>query len=408
MKFVIVSLGAGNKETDNLKKLRISQYNPRFTVLTNLTGEDLIRNITKSDQEQSQIAQHLFKLEGNLKDLVDLTNSIRGGFDSSEEKIILVQDEGKNYYVAEGNRRIMILKILNQELVLPELSTWNKSDHYENLTNDDEESNEKLIKQREKNYSKLKNLLDSARQQFQNKPIKISVRVEQNPSQILKAIFTKHVAGNRPGMRNWSRGKYFTDILSIFKSGIPDSERSNQEIRSKLRREPSLLIDDYKHAQFVRAVLEVGLSKNHQKQTTENEVSQTMQLRKISALQHNFSLKRIRDAALQILDIDKKEFKEYFDFKFDRNKGQTIQFLENKKVFYRNVLWFIYDWWNKGVITTRPIVEIADQKRFNNAVLRLLTGHPDQKVSEKTDEELREEDGFTLEPEVLQGDLQKG
>lgn len=168
--------------------------------------------------------------------------------------------------------------------------------------------------------------------------------MERNPSQILKAIFTKHVAGNRPGMRNWSRGKYFTDILSIFKSGIPDNERSNQEIRSKLRREPSLLIDDYKHAQFVRAVLEVGLSyKNHQKQTTENEVFQTMQQRKISALQHNFSLKRIRDAALQILDIDKKEFKEYFDFKFDRNKGQTIQFLENKKVFYRNVLWLIYD-----------------------------------------------------------------
>lgn len=123
MKFVIVGLGAGNKETDNLRKLRISQYNPRFTVLTNLTGEDLIRNITKFDQEQSQIAQHLFELEGNLKDLVDLTNSIRGGFDSSEEEIILVQDEGKNYYVAEGNRRIMILKILNQELVLPELST---------------------------------------------------------------------------------------------------------------------------------------------------------------------------------------------------------------------------------------------------------------------------------------------
>jgi hypothetical protein len=103
----------------NEKEVRMLPINPRYTDM----GKVDFDNLNFSDYNEIEVAKELLKYEGDLSDLCELIEAIKvNGFLYLNDKILLHYDLQKsNYYVLEGNRRVLSLKLINGEIKLNDI-----------------------------------------------------------------------------------------------------------------------------------------------------------------------------------------------------------------------------------------------------------------------------------------------
>ena len=160
-----------NKNNDtkisSIDEILLSKNNPRFTVINNLNAnlaEFVIQDTTSDLEMQKNIYYELLKNEGDLSDLVRLIkNFYQFNFINENEEILLVHNPDLDkFIVAEGNRRIMLLKIINNTFNFPSVDFFSPS-LYENNTTEyisDYEYEEKIKEKIKNNYDEFKKILN--------------------------------------------------------------------------------------------------------------------------------------------------------------------------------------------------------------------------------------------------------
>lgn len=111
------------KKEISIKNLNLLEYNPRSNDLFKfIKGQDTYKNIWHfiysegNSKNQIDIAVDLFKYEEDFEDFIILVKSITTrGFNSDLDRLIIIQTKEKDNLVAEGNRRLLAMKILLEE-----------------------------------------------------------------------------------------------------------------------------------------------------------------------------------------------------------------------------------------------------------------------------------------------------
>lgn len=408
------------KEEDiniDLDDIIFSKNNPRFTLVKSFE-ENLISFLaSKKEDNQKKIFKKLLLLEGDFQDLKRLLENIRNiGFDNSIDPLYLIKDKENNIYtVAEGNRRLMCLKLIFGKFkfydfteIIDYISTYSNIST-ENIYDEDDKEEEvrKPYENKFKVYSEcieiLKEIID------QDNHFKIHCKIVDNSEDLWKIIYDKHLTGERPGMRNWSRSKYFADLLNGFSKGISNNSNEQNKIFENINRNKDIVIKDFKEAQFVYYCVFYGkkfdeinderkiINDNDDLSLSQNVLNYMVEMEKVSALERTHSFSKIRKILCEsILFINNEQFSnDYFKISFDK-KNNIIFFNEERKINKKSFLSFIFTKWLEGDITTRPI---KDRNKMI-AELRLLLNQLDVgKVLTK--EELYEIDEFNLTVEML-------
>ncbi len=390
-----------DRDEISIDKIKLSEKNLRYTILKSL-DDDLISKLKDSKKNQQEVLKDLLNTEGNLSDLHNLLVSILNiGFETNTESIFLIKNKDK-YIVAEGNRRTMCLKFIlglfDFEQIIKKIKITN--DYKEDLFNEEDNKEKNNEKDRKENIRKIILTINKIREKWKNATFIYNAKIVTENKELWGIIYTKHIAGERPGMREWNRGKYFADLLSILKNGINKNNHNLiKKVRTLIKREPERVIEDFKKAQFIKEIFKNNLifSNFEIDSVIDNEIYSIMKNEKISALQQNFSLKRIKDSAKENLNINDSKFKEkYLDFSYDENNLIVFK-ISNKKI---EILKFIYEQYKKGVITTRPI-KIENKEKFDLGVKRLLFNFQIDINKPQDDQSLKKLDSFDLEIKEL-------
>lgn len=373
----------GVEKLFSLDDLLLSKNNPRFTMINSFNDDlaEFIKGKASPSLKQLDIFKKLIYSEGDLSDLRRLIENIdRHGFNNQVEHIILVQDiDNSKFVVAEGNRRVMCLKILfDKNFTLPkldsfEMNLYNYPDENSEKIDDileEEEDELKIIMKIRKNYSLIENSINNIRNS--NKNFEVHYEIATNSDDLWKIIYDKHLTGERPGMRKWSRAKYFADLLNVFKDGIIEDDKNNSQIFQNIRRESNVVVKDFKSAQFVYAILYFKNKPNFQDEeiinfSDEYILKEMLTLKNISALEQNHSYNKIKKIMCDdILLISGKEFSDKYAKISYKTKNNRI-ILESYKISLKKVLSYIYEIWINNILTTRPI-----QKQYEDQVLNDL------------------------------------
>ena len=383
-----------NKEI-KLSSLKLSSFNPRYETVEKLNGKYLVDLIIKDYKLEEQIAvEKLYSWEGDLSDFLSLLQSIKDyGFLKEEGEIILVKVEDL-YVVAEGNRRIWALKLITEAL------EWqffeNQYDNTNEDPNDDPDQSFNFKKKLKNNSNKIEKILFDFKSEGSKNETEVEVIVydlselkksNNKSDEFLRLIYSRNLEGiQKRGKRPWGRGKYFADLLLQNASGLSPKKLKTSSFFTGV--EPEKLKRDYGYALFVRNIIDAGLKIK----SNDGDWKRDMKQRSVTALQDNFSLKRIRTATFERLNVPEEKFKDNF-FLFKKNTEQgKIKYLpgSNQTSIPRGkVLSFIWKWFNKKVITTRP-VKSEHKEQFEYSVVRLLKNWEvdPKKITEKRLKEL--------------------
>lgn len=402
-----------SKDYIDINNIFLSSNNPRYTLLNNLEENlfDFFKNKQNYDLEmQEQTFLDLLRSEGNFDDLKKLLDSIcEHGFKNQGENILLIKDDNK-FIVAEGNRRVMILKLLTEKINLPDYNDkiFGKN-HYSNENSNADENEEsynlKTIKEKEKdksNYEDCIKFIKQIKENYKDSIFEIYYRIIENSSELWDEIYNKHLTGEKTGLRKWSRAKYFADLLNLFPDGI--NKEKFEIIFNTIKRNKDQILADYKEAQFVKLCFKYGnefINFDNTEKNIEKNILDKMKISKnISGLQSNHSFKKIKEILCdEILYISPERFNnEYFSFSFSSDDNQIN--LKPKKLSSEKLFDFIYRNWKNGIITTRPIKNEYRNKFFNDLFL-LINGINGLDYS-KTKEELEKIDEFSLSSESLE------
>lgn len=416
----MLSFKITNKEKNkiyNLNQLLLSKNNLRFTLISKNNDGDYLVNFLKEDtvvNNQQEIFEKLFYNEGDLSDLKRLFNNINiHGFDNSGENIFIIHTHDDNYIVAEGNRRVMCLKILFDYFKIPsvnscvEKNSFYPDENYEKI-NDLEDTNLNFKKRLEKNYKDIVEIIEQIKSKEMNWIVHCEVIDSNNPEYLWKIIYDKHLNGERPGMRKWSRGKYFADLLNVFSEGLSDDEISKKFMKN-INREKDYIVRDYKEAEFIYFcfyygkkfdVFEDGRKKIWNKRFNDNDILDgILKSNRISSLERLHSINKIRKIFCEeILNITDNNFaifdNEYFSIHYD---DKNFISFSDKKISKEKLLKFIYDNWEKKIITTRPIKKDDLEEFVNNLKSLFDSIDYDKKISLK---KLNEIDAFNISKNI--------
>jgi len=170
-KFEFINANNTNEtNTISINNIYLSACNPRYTLIDNV-HVNLIEFINGSNgKSQDSIFNDLLLTEGDYNELSSLLNNIyKNGFNNINEPIYLIdkKDDPGNYVVAEGNRRIMCLKLINNDFKLSQdPPTKNESKYSNSLTdysNDDDDEID-LPHRTLENFKQCKELLNSIKE----------------------------------------------------------------------------------------------------------------------------------------------------------------------------------------------------------------------------------------------------
>ena len=348
----------------DLKNIVLSFNNPRWKDIPSLNTNLIEMIVQKSDATtEKEVIKKLLELEGNLDNFVDLIRNIANGFRDYEQGIFVVQKNSYQYIVARGNRRILALKLLNNFIKLPRLSeirkNFNSNDGYAF-------GNQKKYLE---NYERIKKIINLENRIYGRTEFNCWI-VNKNQNEILwEIIFSKNIGGAKIGLRRWGRGKYFVDLLNFFSNGMKAKydKLEQQRIESQLQRKLIKLKQDYKHAQFVYEIVNSDLKNS-------NKAKEWMKKRPVSALQSNFCLIPLKKIA-QVYGYKDEDFKKFiFDFCYDE-ENYLLRFVDDKNKIIKSdqVLIFIKEWFEKGLITTRQNIEENKQYfNFGKAFAKLI------------------------------------
>lgn len=388
--------------TDSVKieQIYLAKNNPRYTLIKiNENLKDFISQDTEGDYDEKEIFSSLLSQEGDYSDLLKLLNSIyENDFTNKYDPIYLIKTKQK-FVVAEGNRRIMCLKLINGDLKLEEKHNF-LNGFVKNII---AEINEPFSPRN--NYKNCVNLINKIREKLlsDQKAITVYCRVVEDEAELWSILYNdKHLTGERTGLRKWSRGKYFADLINIFPTGINEKSKAFTKIKQNFQRDLNKIKEDYKNALFIYSIIDVAKFESKFINgnpwaaifNNENILEEMILIEGISALELKHSFAKIRKIICEeILNIDLKIFeKEYFAIDFPETENFVIDFSE-KKIKTENLLNFIYKKWKAKIITTRQIAKEKYQD-FINDLLVLLDGK--NYLNSLTREELQKINFFNL------------
>lgn len=391
-----------------LNNVFLSEKNPRYTLLNsfdNLTNF-IIGNKEKSEE---QIFLDLLMTEGDFSDLESLLSSILSfGFQNINEPIYLVKNN-LDYYVAEGNRRIMCLKLINGNFELPNFNDLIKTNNkYENVISNYVEENEEetnkndFFEKKKSNYLKCEKLVKKIIDK--NIDYEVHIKIIEDSNELWKMIYDKHLTGERPGMRKWSRSKSFADLLNLFPDGISlKNEDQKKKAWLLLNRDLKILARDFKEAQFIYSILFFTENYNKNKEYVDNFLNQEILNKMIylespSSLERNHSFNKIRNYICQdILHINKDEFaQDYISITFDKDRNR-LYYVYNK-IRPSVMSKFIFEQYKNNIINTR---DIKNKNKFLNDIKFRLLNNIDEK-NKLTLEQLENINEFEINLETLE------
>lgn len=361
----------------NLDDICLSKFNPRYTLFEKENILQLVKSEIDDNYNEIFTFKKLISLESDFSDLLELLESIKKyGFQSKTENIYIVKLEQSKYkyVVAEGNRRLMTLKLISGILTLNKEMIFDEEEHYSSEKEDYVDESKIDIEEVHSyntnyyNQNKLKNFNDCIKliieinKEWKNKEIIVNATYINDPTFLSELIYEKHLSGKKTGLRPWSRSKYFADLLKKYPFGLTKKyleTQYNDLFLQSIKRSDNILLSDYKEAQFVYYVLFFG-NKLEINENLKSNILNDFILNKMILLKRPSALERIHSynkivnlLCDEILGIsEKKEFnKEYLDIKFDEN---NLLYFENKKINSKDLLSLIFDLYNEKKITTRP------------------------------------------------------
>ena len=397
MKINFIKNGLHEKEIKDIDELIITEFNPRFYLIDDVNNNllQLFKKDVSSENKQQEIANKIIKFEGDFAEFEDLLSSIyKDGFDNTTEPILLVKNLNGKFIVVEGNRRVLSLKLINQNLHLENFSkAIDKIKGYEDSISDfTEEMNEdfdikpvenmKYFDLQRKRYESCLRLLDKIRKQYQS--FDVHYKVINNEEEIWKFIYDKHLVGIRPGMRKWSRSKYFADLLMWFLNfhELNDWEKDIflNTLSKKINRNTQKIKEDYMQAQLMYCFLYYGenyylddncYDRNNTIHKPTNNINKDiiedlLSIEHPSALEKVHSYNKVRTIACspEFLNISLDDFKsKYHDINFDNNNRILLL---DKNISSQILFSFIYRSWKNGIITTRSIKEKDAEKFYSD------------------------------------------
>ncbi|WFQ90861.1 hypothetical protein MFERI13461_00286 [Mycoplasma feriruminatoris] len=139
--------------------------------------------------------------------LYELIEQLEMGYNSALDQIFVIKGKDGYNYVIEGNRRIMIMKFVNNFLLYkPILQKFANVRWYKNVMNKLETFKEnETLKEIEVSFIDSNSIMDE--------------------SEVWKIIYTRH-AGENKGKKPWSRLKYFYDLKDIYLNFVNDKKEN--------------------------------------------------------------------------------------------------------------------------------------------------------------------------------------
>ncbi len=400
---IIFKIKISNKNGDkpiysDLSHILFATNNPRFTLIPD-QNINLIDFLKQDDKTQDEILKKLINCEGDFLDFYNLIKSISdNGFMDQYEQIFVIQKNSNDFIVVEGNRRIMCLKLLLKLIKIPEYNETFNIYSNEKSFNDDEEDlkNSDSNKKRYFWYRKIVDIIEKTN--FMDRYKETTFTLIENDNDLWKFIYSKHLTGERIGMRKWSRAKNFADLIKWFgKNGCDPKSDEVKNLSLKINRDVNDIKKDFQIAQFLYACFYFG-KKISDDSLDENEVNfghkeilDDMSIAdKISALEKSHSFNKVAKLIKNYLKISDKVFQEqYINIEFDK-KNSKIKFCDyeyKSRIFLK----FLYDKWKSGELTTRPF------KNENEILREILLQLKNINICTKLSyEKLNELDEFSL------------
>ena len=281
-----------------LEELELLDWNPRFSdlyfekdsKLKNLWFEIYEKGNKKS---QIQIAAALLEYEDNFSDFIILLNSLaKDGFNENLDRIIVIETKNQKKLIAEGNRRLLALKILLipnffsalQIDFFKKKSSDNRVDNFDDQIEYEDGNLVSYTEKVEKDWdSKNKNFKKLAKCVEENKKL---LEAEENKDKLsmgmeLEVILFKQGRGgfdfNREadcenitkvvigrstsapgGKRKWPRYQTLTNTWNVysyyFANNIKREDNKNKSINETanlLFRDPGYIENELKYAKFI-------------------------------------------------------------------------------------------------------------------------------------------------------------
>lgn len=381
-------------ETDKISfyeienKVLLSVHNPRYRSIKNIKV-NLCERLKEDafNMKQDEVCRELLKNEGDLSLLLTLLQNIKEmGFDSSTNRLIFlkVSDEENNqkYVVAEGNRRMLCLKLLFGYFNLQSLDFFlkNNNPYYWNYEKKYEKLRNNYTIKIDTNFRKIENIIQNFKENnqkinYQNKELWFETT---NDSAFLwGSIFEKHINGQSLGFKQWSRGSYFLNLINFFSNGFPDSKDTQtiKEYETKLQKQMSKIKPDYKQAQIVYWIVSSDTR-------IEQEIKDYMLKRPVSALQSQFWIKLIKNI-LKNIGSNWENYKEQFGFEW-----KNIVYLDKENsAISKEKLSFIKDLHIKGILTTRSDLTFEEEKELQKNLKIMLGIEKANKILDDTKQE---------------------
>lgn len=412
MKIKIVNEKDEIQKNISIDDILLSSNNPRFTLINSIDDNliDFFKN-EKDFENQNLIFNKLLSSEGDFSDLIKLLNNIlEFGFINSGEHIFLIQLTENKYVVAEGNRRMMCLKLILNKFEMPKFHDFSLSNNsnYANHINEtinqneyDEEDNDI-----EDNYNEVLNILQKIKEKYKISEWKLKIEIINEDEKLWNNIYDKHLTGMRSGMRQWSRSKYFADLLSIFKDGIIEQDKSSHKMKSiflKIKRDEQTVISDFKEAQYIYSLFYFYRKFNDNKEYVDDFnikeiLDEMIYLNRPSALERNHSFNKIKNLfCTNNINVDSKKFNnDYIRLEFSAfNKRLKIIYNKVKPSLFFS---FIVRKWLDNELTTRSFKnETKILKDFEYEVLNNLDF-----LNKLKEQELEKIDAFSIPLESLE------
>lgn len=312
------------------KEIKMLPLNPRYTNLEEIT----IKNLESSTKNNEDIARELLQYEGDFKDLLELLESIeKNGFLTLNDKILLHLDKYKEkFYVLEGNRRLLALNLINQNINFQKVCG---SEPYFSNTNLDDWKN---------NKNKVIEQLNS----MSNTHIKLEDNWFSDTSDIgeeiiWKAIYSKHV-GEQVGKRNWSRAKYFDDLLKKYEKlkKTKSNKEAIEELSSLFGKKTNIIKQDIKSSIWIIKSIEI-YNETHPKQKIDLKQMEVSGYELVLSQRVVFEGRQETLREILGISIDDDQIKLNYDYK------------KIKRNNFANVISFLVESAQNKGITTRKI-----------------------------------------------------
>ncbi|WP_427902728.1 hypothetical protein [Metamycoplasma alkalescens] len=318
----------------NDNKLRLLPNNPRYTLASKID----ILNIEFEKYEKSEIIETLLKHEGDWENLYELIEQLELGYNSALDQIFLITGKDDFYYVIEGNRRIMVMNLINDfEKYKDVLSKFKNTKNFK-----------KVFEKLEKNQGTGK---------FDELDVVLLKTLENNDeNEIWKIIYARH-AGENKGKRNWPRLKYLYDLRDAFLYDKKTKEINEkyENISSRFNKPISSIKNDVKSSLWITDLIDTyNQNKNDDEkviETENNDYTSALELSRSNIrIDYKYETKNLNDLFDIEIDINnwKVEIKgiekqELYDF--------LVSSAKNKKFTTRGwneeIEYLLYEFFNK-------------------------------------------------------------